>query len=237
MVKRANTGIPILRSALVKISKSCEEVFSRQATSWLVFGVLSDPFHEFFIIETTPNEDSDAPVSTSAPTTLLPSRTLMNRSGKGLKSENRREFQLDVNLKPEMISPRLGEKILAVGRTVIDLRLSLEGPLSASSQQAFSDLLWKSHQSDELFNVITFEATVDEIRLPTAARLTKLLVEDSHLLSHLEALRGYMLVGNGAFYASFLEETNNLQWGVFVHLGGVGETALVFFLFFSIERN
>jgi len=206
VITLANTGIPILRSALVRIAQSCQEVFINQVTSWLVFGSLADPFFEFFIKDVTPGPASPAPLLRKTP---------------GLTRVPRREYELDVELLPSFLSSRLGGKILAIGRAVIDTRFSTEGSLSGSAQQQLSDRLWAFHKSSKVLNVTVFEALVDEIRLPIAALLTRLVLVDSHLLQHLEGLRAYFLVGNGDFYTNFFQQTGSLQWGVSAQLNSI----------------
>ena len=65
-------------------------------------------------------------------------------------------------------------------------------------------------RSDGEFHRAAFEAAVEAIRRPVAARLGRLVVTDARLLAHLEALRNYHLLGRGDFFQAFFDEAANL---------------------------
>ena len=66
-------------------------------------------------------------------------------------------------------------------------------------------------RSDGEFHRAAFEAAVEAIRRPVAARLgNRAVVTDARLLAHLEALRNYHLLGRGDFFQAFFDEAANL---------------------------
>ena len=72
------------------------------------------------------------------------------------------------------------------------------------------DLADAAPSSDGAFDRARFEAAIREIERPIASALGKLVIEDAGLTAHLDALRGYLLMGRGDFYQQFFEEAGGL---------------------------
>ncbi|CAG8579941.1 7134_t:CDS:1, partial [Diversispora eburnea] len=48
IIEKCNTGVPELRTIMLKLFQACNEVMYKHITSWMVYGHLQDPYGEFF---------------------------------------------------------------------------------------------------------------------------------------------------------------------------------------------
>jgi hypothetical protein len=47
--KKSLTGVDAVKYAFQRLLFHCHKVFFNQVSSWLVHGLITDPFHEFFV--------------------------------------------------------------------------------------------------------------------------------------------------------------------------------------------
>jgi len=224
-----SAGAPQLESALRALRARCERALYQQLLAWTVHGLLVDPHGEFFVrpvrgaggdggvwlggddraVELDPRDgDFSSDVAT-----FLPRGE--DGDGDGGESEWHRGFQVSLEALPPGVELPAAEATLFVGRAVRVLtrpRGAFRGDslLPESTSAEATAALRRLARSDGEFHRAAFEAAVEAIRRPVAARLGRLVVTDARLLAHLEALRNYHLLGRGDFFQAFFDEAANL---------------------------
>ena len=139
----------------------------------------------------------------------------------GGEGEWHRGFQVSLEALPPGVELPAAEATLFVGRAVRVLSrprgayLGRASPLLPASHarratRLIRDLADAAPSSDGAFDRARFEAAIREIERPIASALGKLVIEDAGLTAHLDALRGYLLMGRGDFYQQFFEEAGGL---------------------------
>ena len=139
----------------------------------------------------------------------------------GGEGEWHRGFQVSLEALPPGVELPAAEATLFVGRAVRVLSrprgayFGRATPLLPASHarratRLIRDLADAAPSSDGAFDRARFEAAIREIERPIASALGKLVIEDAGLTAHLDALRGYLLMGRGDFYQQFFEEAGGL---------------------------
>ena len=211
---------PSSESALRALRARCERALYQQLLAWTVHGLLVDPHGEFFVrpvrgaggdggvwlggddraVEPDPRDgdfSSDVATFLAAKMAARRRRVRMAPRVPG--------FARGAPL-PAWNSRRGGG--LFVGRAVRVLtrpRGAFRGDLllPESTSAEATAALRRLARSDGEFHRAAFEAAVEAIHRPVAARLGRLVVTDARLLAHLEALRNYHLLGRGDFLSCF----------------------------------
>jgi gamma-tubulin complex component 4 len=223
-----SAGAPQLESALRALRARCERALYQQLLAWTVHGLLVDPHGEFFVrpvrgaggdggvwlggddrgVELDPRDGNFG----SGSSTLYAHG---DDDGDGGESEWHRGFQVSLEALPPGVELPAAEATLFVGRAVRVLsrpRGAFRGQtlLPESTSAEATAALRRLARSDGEFHRAAFDAAVEGIRRPVAARLGRLVVTDARLLAHLEALRNYHLLGRGDFFQAFFDEAANL---------------------------
>ena len=226
-----SAGAPQLESALRALRARCERALYQQLLAWTVHGLLVDPHGEFFVrpvrgaggdggvwlggddrgVELDPRDGDFG----SGASTLYSRGGDDDDDGDGGESEWHRGFQVSLEALPPGVELPAAEATLFVGRAVRVLsrpRGAFRGQslLPESTSAEATAALRRLARSDGEFHRAAFDAAVEGIRRPVAARLGRLVVTDARLLAHLEALRNYHLLGRGDFFQAFFDEAANL---------------------------
>ena len=151
---------------------------------WIYDGELSDPYHEFFVIEQNSRDQGEKGLDARrAPAT----------------SVWEDKYKLDENMVPTIVTEELAKKIFLIGKSLNFIRYSCGDSawVEAYCKEASKEL----HYGD----TATLETSIDKAYNATMARLTHLMNSKFHLFEHLQALKKYLLLGQGDFIALLME--------------------------------
>ncbi|KAG1679668.1 hypothetical protein FOA52_006185 [Chlamydomonas sp. UWO 241] len=235
---RVRCGVPLVQSVMQRLLWHCNQVLIQQLTSWMVHGLLLDPFRESFIVAAdpppppSPSATAAAPAGSSAGASAaaagprggggfaggaVPSSS--SSGGGGAQQRQHDEWhggcRVDVGRLPLYVSPEVASTVLFVGKAV---RL-LKAPTGTFADQQLlsnSDTLefvtaLRELQLAPTFQRVAFEHTVEAIRSKVAAVLWQLVVVRADLMGHLSAIKDYFLMAKGDFYHTFLVEAAPLM--------------------------
>ncbi|GAB4829907.1 Gamma-tubulin complex component 4 [Ancistrocladus abbreviatus] len=126
--KRCHCGVPELQACLQRLLWHGHQVMYNQLASWMIYGILQDPYGEFFIRR---QEDRDAEHGSSYSDTLgkLERLSVDNSS----LTDWHLGFHISLNMLPEYVHMRVAESILFAGKAVRVLRNPCPGFQSQDS--------------------------------------------------------------------------------------------------------
>ncbi|CAE7279376.1 GCP4, partial [Symbiodinium natans] len=201
---------------------SVGNVLANQLVAWMVYGRIADPDGEFFVRrvgERRPWQPGAAlcgrAEDLSQPMTALAAQ---------------REWQSLFVLRPEAIPKNIvtmetAKRVLFAGKAVRVLmrgnrwlrrtddswESSLQGNLDPATLQNEVDFLRSCFMAKSPALVV--EQSVERIRNGVAIQLRNLIVDEAELCQHLAAMKGFYLLGYGAFYQTFLDSARKLLQG------------------------
>ncbi|UKZ63511.1 uncharacterized protein TrAtP1_004738 [Trichoderma atroviride] len=173
----SSNGDPVVAAFAERLLGSFTRPWYGILRHWIYDGELSDPSLEFFVREQTDNED-----------------TLRI---KGNVWEDKYEIAQD--MVPSIISQEFAQKIFLIGKSLNFIRHSC------------SDSLWVEDYSKAASKELrygdtaTVEVWIDEAYKTTMKRLMDLMETKFRLFVHLQALKDYILLGQGDFIALLME--------------------------------
>ena len=149
---------------------------------WIYDGVLSDPYHEFFVTEQDPKSLSNVdPRSTP------------------LFSVWENKHTLSPDLVPSIISSDLAQKAFLIGKSLYFIRHSCH-------DSAWVEAYSKSHSRPLTYaDTATLESSIDTAYNTTKTHLMHLMNSKFHITAHLTALKKYLLLTQGDFVALLIE--------------------------------
>lgn len=195
--QRSLNGFDPIRKVFQRLLFECNNVLLGQISSWLVHGLLSDPFCEFFVQRVKGNQSQE--------------ESLLLKDAGATESWNS-QYNLRLSMVPSYFPGSLANKILFIGRAVCILQhplISKHGLLPYSEAVEFAKAIHNLRKAD--FDILEVENAVDSIHSKVSRHLWELIVAKSGLLSHLNALKDYFLLGRGEFFQCFLDEANILM--------------------------
>lgn len=216
------SGIPSVKGLFERLLYHCHKVLVSQMTSWLVFGLLADPYDEFFIqqVRGQVNEKEKSLIIVENAKSI----ELKNQNDISCKpfvfpinliSQKRHwsaEYALRYSMLPSYIPHSLAEKILFVGRAVCILQhpmISKEGLLPAQSVLDTQRDLFQLREKVQFDSrKVELELVIDRIRVTVTMLLWELVARKADLNGHLLALKDFLLLARGEFYQLFQEEAN-----------------------------
>lgn len=123
-------------------------------------------------------------------------------------------FTLRLSMLPHSYFPsKFADKILFIGKAVRMLqsnKTSEEDRIQVEDLKAFSASISKL-QSIKEFNLPLFSKVITIIGDCVAKKLWNLVVVKGDLLSHLQTMKDFFLLGNGEFFHFFVEESRSLM--------------------------
>ena len=170
-------GDPVVAAFAERLLGSFTRPFYDFLRHWIYDGELSDPYLEFFVREQAPNKD--------------PTKRTVN------VWEDKYEIAKDMI--PSIITQDFAQKIFLIGKSLNFIRHSC------------GDSLWVENYSKDASKELrygdtaTLEAWIDEAHKTTMKRLIHLMADKFHLFEHLQALKNYILLGQGDFIALLME--------------------------------
>ncbi|RTE72331.1 hypothetical protein BHE90_013266 [Fusarium euwallaceae] len=172
-------GDPVVAAFAERLLGSFTRPFYDILRHWIYDGELSDPFQEFFVREQTANKD--------------PAKA----KGSGNVWEDKYEIATDMI--PSIITQDFAQKVFLIGKSLNFIRHSC------------GDAMWVEDYSKAASKELrygdtaTLEAWIDEAYKTTMKRLVDLMANKFHLFEHLQALKNYILLGQGDFIALLME--------------------------------
>ena len=152
---------------------------------WIYDGELSDPYHEFLVIEQSPSELTEDP--RRAPAT----------------SVWEEKYKLDETMIPSIITEEFARKVFLIGKSLNFIRYGCSDSawVEAYSKNASRELKYG--------DTAILETSIDQAYKTTMARLIHLMDTKFQLFEHLNALKRYLLLGQGDFIALLMESLSN----------------------------
>ncbi|RSL60057.1 hypothetical protein CEP54_006965 [Fusarium duplospermum] len=172
-------GDPVVAAFAERLLGSFTRPFYDILRHWIYDGELSDPFQEFFVREQAANKD--------------PAKA----KGSGNVWEDKYEIATDMI--PSIITQDFAQKVFLIGKSLNFIRHSC------------GDAMWVEDYSKAASKELrygdtaTLEAWIDEAYKTTMKRLIDLMANKFHLFEHLQALKNYILLGQGDFIALLME--------------------------------
>ncbi|KAL6921709.1 hypothetical protein ACHAPO_006995 [Fusarium lateritium] len=172
-------GDPVVAAFAERLLSSFTRPFYDILRHWIYDGELSDPFQEFFVREQSPNKDTS--------------------KAKGAGNVWEDKYEIDIDMIPSIITQDFAQKVFLIGKSLNFIRHSC------------GDAMWVEDYSKAASKELrygdtaTLEAWIDEAHKTTMKRLIDLMANKFHLFKHLQALKNYILLGQGDFIALLME--------------------------------
>ena len=151
---------------------------------WIYDGELSDPYHEFFVIEQdrVSNETRDTDPRRVPATSVWEDK-----------------YKLDHHTVPSIITEDFAKKVFLIGKSLNFIRYGCGDSawVEAYSKDASKELRYG--------DIATLETSIDKAYKTTMARLIHLMDNKFKFFDHLNALKKYLLLGQGDFIALLME--------------------------------
>ncbi|CCF34622.1 Spc97/Spc98 family protein [Colletotrichum higginsianum] len=144
---------------------------------WIYDGELLDPFCEFFVKE---QKQTDEPKT-------------------GGSSVWEDKYEIDKDMVPSIITQDFAQKVFLIGKSLNFIRHS------CGDSQWVEDYSKAASKELRYGDTATLEAWIDEAYKTTMKRLIDLMANKFHLFEHLQALKNYILLGQGDFIALLME--------------------------------
>ncbi|SPN97285.1 related to GCP3 (gamma-tubulin complex) [Cephalotrichum gorgonifer] len=174
-------GDPMVAAFAERLLRQFTRPFYDILRHWIYDGELVDPYLEFFVREQTPG-DGDS-----------------NKAKSGGNSVWEDKYEIDKDMIPSITTQDFAQKVFLIGKSLNFIRHScgdfqwvMEYSKAASKELRYGD-------------TETLEAWIDEAYKTTMKRLMDLMETKFHLFEHLQALKNYILLGQGDFIALLME--------------------------------
>lgn len=183
MIHRFSTshGDPFVGAFAERILSHVTRPFYDMLRQWIYDGELSDPYHEFFVIEQESHDSVEDP--RRAPAT----------------SVWEEKYKLDEGMIPSIVTEEFARKVFLIGKSLNFIRYGCGDSawVEAYCKEASRELRYG--------DTATLETSIDRAYKATMARLIYLMDDRFQLFEHLNALKRYLLLGQGDFIALLME--------------------------------
>ncbi|KAI9881450.1 MAG: Microtubule-nucleating Tub4p (gamma-tubulin) complex component [Pleopsidium flavum] len=176
-------GDPFVGAFAERLLSSVTRPFYDMLRQWIYDGELSDPYHEFFVIE----QDARANGEVNDPRRIAATSVWEDK------------YKLDDDMIPSIITQHFAKKVFLIGKSLNFIRYGCGDSawVEAYSKEASKELRYG--------DTATLETSIDEAYKTTMARLIHLMDYKFKLFEHLRALKKYILLGQGDFIALLME--------------------------------
>ncbi|OTA87403.1 hypothetical protein M434DRAFT_23963 [Hypoxylon sp. CO27-5] len=172
-------GDPIVGAFAERLLMPVTRPFYEILRHWIYDGELSDPYHEFFVKEQSPES--------------------MPRGKSGAVNVWDDKYVLVPDMTPSIITQEFSEKVFLIGKSLNFIHHSCG---DAQWVESYSK---ESSKELRYGDTATLETWIDEAYKTTMRRLLHLMTNKFHLFQHLQALKDYILLGQGDFIALLME--------------------------------
>ena len=183
MIHRFSTshGDPFVGAFAERMLSHVTRPFYDMLRQWIYDGELSDPYHEFFVIEQDAHDAREDP--RRAPAT----------------SVWEEKYKLDEAMIPSIVSEEFAKKVFLIGKSLNFIRYGC-------GDSAWVEAYCKDASRELRYgDTATLETSIDKAYKATMARLIYLMDDKFQLFEHLNALKRYLLLGQGDFIALLME--------------------------------
>ncbi|KAK2834867.1 hypothetical protein FQN49_006836 [Arthroderma sp. PD_2] len=176
-------GDPFVGAYAERLLTHVTRPFYNMLRQWIYDGELSDPYNEFFVVEPETRPDIDP-----------------RRAATSVWDE---KYKLDNDMVPTIMTHDFAKKVFLIGKSLNFIRYGC------------GDSAWVVAYSRESSKVLqygdtaTLETYIDEAYKTTMARLIFLMDSKFKLFDHLNALKKYLLLGQGDFIALLMESLSS----------------------------
>ncbi|OTB08956.1 hypothetical protein M426DRAFT_316246 [Hypoxylon sp. CI-4A] len=172
-------GDPIVGAFAERLLMPVTRPFYDILRHWIYDGELSDPHLEFFVQEQSVSN--------------------MPKGKSGSINVWEDKYMLALDMVPSIITEEFSEKVFLIGKSLNFIRHSCgDAPwVESYSKESSKELRYG--------DTATLETWIDEAYKATMRRLLHLMTTKFHLFEHLQALKSYILLGQGDFIALLME--------------------------------
>ena len=174
-------GDPFVGAFAERMLSHVTRPFYDMLRQWIYDGELSDPFQEFFVTE------QDAQVHGEDPR-RVPATSVWEE-----------KYKLDETMIPSIVTEDFARKVFLIGKSLNFIRYGCGDSawVEAYCKEASKELRYG--------DTATLETSIDKAYKATMARLIHLMDNKFQLFEHLNALKRYLLLGQGDFIALLME--------------------------------
>ncbi|KAK4627308.1 Spindle pole body component alp6 [Fulvia fulva] len=168
-------GDPFVHSFAERMLTHVTRPFYNMLRAWIYDGELEDPYLEFFVFENEGYEDS------------------------GATSVWDHKYRLKQGMIPSIMSSDFANRVFLIGKSLNFIRYGCgdSGWVESHSKSASRELKYG--------DMATLSTSIDEAYKTVMARLLSLMESKFALSSHLQALKKYLLLGQGDFIELLME--------------------------------
>ena len=172
-------GDPFVHTFAERLLTHITRPFYNMLRAWIYDGELEDPYREFFVYENQDHEDS------------------------GATSVWEHKYRINQAMIPSIITEDFANKVFLIGKSLNFIRYGC------------GDSAWVESYSKDASRELKYgdtallDASIDEAYKTVMARLISLMENKFALFSHLQALKKYLLLGQGDFIALLMESLSS----------------------------
>lgn len=172
-------GDPVVAAFAERLLGNFTRPFYDILRRWIYDGELSDPYLEFFVREKPPNKEA--------------------AKGKVVGNVWEDKYEIAKDMIPSITTDDFAQKVFLIGKSLNFIRNSCGDShwVEEYSKEASKELRYG--------DTATLETWIDEAYKTTMKRLMDLMANKFHLFEHLQALKNYILLGQGDFIALLME--------------------------------
>ncbi|KAK4191512.1 Spc98 family-domain-containing protein [Podospora australis] len=175
-------GDPVVAAFAERLLAGVTRPFYDILRRWIYDGELSDPHLEFFVREQSPNNEGQKEVK-----------------AKGQASVWNSKYEVVESMVPSIMTADFAQKVFLIGKSLNFIRHS------CGDSQWVNEYSKTSSKELRYGDTATLEQWIDEAYKTTMQRLMSLMDTRFHLFDHLQALKSYILLGEGDFIALLME--------------------------------
>ncbi|MCJ1388935.1 Microtubule-nucleating Tub4p (gamma-tubulin) complex component [Xylographa bjoerkii] len=181
-------GDPFVAAFAERMLAHLTRPFYDMLRQWIYDGELSDPYHEFFVIEQGQEQNENRNVDPRR----VPATSVWED-----------KYKLDHDTVPSIITEDFAKKVFLIGKSLNFIRYGCGDSawVEAYSKDASKELRYG--------DTATLEAFIDKAYKTTMDRLIYLMDDKFKLFDHLNALKKYLLLGQGDFIALLMESLSS----------------------------
>ncbi|VDO93787.1 unnamed protein product, partial [Schistosoma margrebowiei] len=223
ILSAAPPGLPGPRFTIQKLVFHIMQVFLRQLSSWLIYGVVNDPYHEFFI-----KLENFTSVSThSNPSILQSPHGYFDDQSKRDSMTAKPRFLIDNENLPSFLPTSFAQKVLETGEAVYSATydpseasflLELEknycprfAELSTCLEKNSDGLQSTEKTFSNLIDLNKISNLVCDIQSVVSCHAWCSLLKEHKLLQYLRLVKDVLLLGRGELFLAFLDHLSILN--------------------------